>query len=134
MSLRNLDLFAPHTVFAENVHNELSASVRWRTSASRSPAASSSAGWSATTSTPTTAPAPALLRRRVRALVEARLDVPEAAVALSVRPGSRASAAASAVPEILPGVGDTDAARINSGLIRWHTCERAGFAPGTPAT
>ncbi|MBE7449755.1 MAG: hypothetical protein HS111_12900 [Kofleriaceae bacterium] len=46
----------------------------------------------------------------------------------------RASAAAGAVPEILPGVGDTDAALINSGLIRWHTCERADSRLAPPAT
>ncbi|MBE7452705.1 MAG: hypothetical protein HS111_28650 [Kofleriaceae bacterium] len=125
VSLRNLDLFAPHTVFAENVHNELSGMLplenlgvaitgrfleRWVECNDFDPDNGNCTGL--------------LLRRRVRALVEARLDVPLETGRLNVR--SRSTATSSSIPEIVPGLEEV----FNPAPVRWHTCENATFTPG----
>ncbi len=129
VSLRNLDLFAPHTVFAENVHNELSGMLplenlgvaitgrfleRWVECNDFDPDNGSCTGL--------------LLRRRVRALVEARLDVPADTGRLSIR--TRAFASVTSSPEVLPGLDELR----NSATVRWHTCENASFTPGGTCT
>ncbi len=129
VSLRNLDLFAPHTVFAENVHSELSGMLplenlgvaitgrfleRWVECNDFDPDNGSCTGL--------------LLRRRVRALVEARLDVPADTGRLSIR--TRAFASVTSSPEVLPGLDELR----NSATVRWHTCENASFTPGGTCT
>ncbi|MBE7452765.1 MAG: hypothetical protein HS111_28970 [Kofleriaceae bacterium] len=125
VSLRNLDLYAPHTIYAENVHSELSGTLplenigvaitgrfleRWVECNDFDPDNGNCTGL--------------LLRRRVRALVEARLDVPQEEGRLEVR--SRSSSAATAAPELLPGQGSL----FNTAPVRWHTCENSTFTAG----
>ncbi len=71
----------------------------------------------------------ARVRRRYKALVEARLAVPASTLSLNAR--SRATAVTTATPEPIQGVDDDALARKPSDPFNWDTCENLGWSSGT---
>lgn len=72
------------------------------------------------------------VRRRLRALVEARVSVPDQAIQLNVR--QRATNATSAQPEVMWHLADDNALRVNPTSFLWETCESPSCAGGSSCT